>query len=120
MLAGCREDGSVDEVRETLETKRAQLKAEMDRLSAPPESSGAISFGKRVGEGTSMAVDRLQEVDAFDKAASVLSKVTRALGKLDEGTYGRCDRCGGEIPEERLDALPWATECVSCASKAER
>lgn len=88
----------------------------MARLSAPPKETGGISFGKRVGEGTSMAVDRLQEVAAHEKVAAVLKEVTRAIKKLDEGTYGSSDRCEQKIGSERLEALPWATLCVACAS----
>jgi DnaK suppressor protein len=111
-------DGSMDKgLRRELEEKRDKLTAEMARLSAPPKETGGISFGKRVGEGTSMAVDRLQEVAAHDKAQTVLAEATRALEKLDEGTYGKCDDCGRDIAPERLNALPWATHCVRCASK---
>jgi RNA polymerase-binding transcription factor DksA len=42
--------------------------------------------------------------------------VVRALEKLDDGTYGLCDRCGALIPDERLDARPWSVLCVRCAS----
>jgi DnaK suppressor protein len=45
--------------------------------------------------------------------------VNRALTKMDLGTYGTCERCGNEIPIERLDALPWAILCVECARKGE-
>ena len=103
--------------RRALEKKRARLTAEMARLSAPPEETGGISFGKRVGEGTSMAVDRLQEVAAHEKAHAVLQEVTRSLKKLDQGTYGKCDECERDIASERLEALPWATYCVRCAPK---
>ena len=105
-----------DSVRVELEEKQAKLAAEMARLSAPPKETGGISFGKRVGEGTSMAVDRLQEVAAHEKAQAVLEEVTRSLKKLEEDTYGKCDECGKEIAPERLEALPWATLCVACAS----
>ena len=93
--------------RRELEGKRAKLTAEMARLSAPPKETGGISFGKRVGEGTSMAVDRLQEAAAHDNAQAVLAEVTRALTKLDEGTYGSCDECERDIAPKRLEALPW-------------
>jgi DnaK suppressor protein len=42
-------------------------------------------------------------------------EVARALDKLDEGTYGVCDSCGGVIPEGRLEIHPWAVRCVACA-----
>jgi DnaK suppressor protein len=107
----------VDGVAEVLEDKRDRLEAELARMSAPPESSGGISFGKRVGEGTSMAVDRMEQVAAYDKLQAQLADVKRALAKVGEGSYGACDRCGADIAPERLETLPWAVLCISCASR---
>lgn len=108
-------DGSMEQVRKVLAEKRKKLEADMTRMSAPPTETGGISFGKRVGEGTSMAVDRLQDVAAHDKAQAVYAEVRRAQQKVDEDTYGRCDNCGNAIGEGRLEALPWATLCIACA-----
>ena len=105
------------DVRATLEGKRAQLVADMDRMAAPPEDASNISFGKRVGEGTSYAVERLVQVELHDQMQVVLAEVTRALVKLDEGNYGICDVCGGPIAPARVEGLPWATLCVSCAAQ---
>lgn len=99
-----------------LAAKRAELEAERDDLSRPVEDTGGISFGKRVGDGTSIAVERLTQVAAHDGLGSVLDEVVRAQGKLADGTYGRCDRCGAEIAEGRLEVRPWAVRCVSCAT----
>ena len=100
----------------TLEEKRAQLEADLARMSAPPKEQGGISFGKRVGEGTSLAVDRLLQVEAYDQLQSVLADVKRAQAKLEEGSYGTCDHCGATIPPERLGILPWSGLCVRCAT----
>ena len=86
-------------------------------LETKPTDQGSISFGKRVGEGTSMAVDRLSQVAVHDGLQSTLADVERALAKLAEGTYGLCDRCGQPVGEGRLEALPWATLCVRDAGK---
>lgn len=107
----------MEEIRTLLEKKRLKLQTEMARLTAPPKDTGGISFGKRVGEGTSMAVDRLQEVAAYDRSQVVLADVARALQKIDEGTYGQCDDCHAQVGDARLEALPWATHCVRCASR---
>ncbi len=48
-----------------------------------------------------------------------LHSVRRALEKLEEGTYGRCDECGEPIPLARLRIMPEATRCIACASLAE-
>jgi RNA polymerase-binding transcription factor len=42
------------------------------------------------------------------------------VARIDAGSYGRCERCGQEIPEERLDAVPYATLCVTCKQLEER
>jgi len=107
--------GAVDAIRSQLAKQQADLTAELERMSAPPEETGNISFGKRVGEGTSMAVDRLVQVETYDQLRALLGDVNRALEKLGEGSYGVCDRCGTEIPPERLEILPWAVVCVRCA-----
>jgi DnaK suppressor protein len=100
------------EVRQQLEEKRAQLREQLDAMSAPPTELGSISFGKRVGEGTSQAVDRLSAVPAHAKLLDLLAEVERALAKLDDGTYGQCDVCGDDIGSARLEARPWATRCL--------
>ena len=104
-----------DAVREQLADKRAELEAALGVLSAPPDSTGAISFGKRVGDGTAMAVERFANVAVHDRLRATLADVIRAQEKLAEGTYGVCDRCGEDIADARLEALPWATLCVTCA-----
>ena len=107
----------MDDIAARLEEKRTKLLAELSRISAPPEQTSGISFGKRVGEGTSMAVDRLTDVAAHDQAQVVLADVERAQSKLADGSYGTCDACGAEIASERLYALPWAVLCVGCATQ---
>jgi DnaK suppressor protein len=107
----------MDSVAAVLEDKRARLEAELARMSAPPVSSGGISFGKRVGEGTSMAVDRMEQVAAYDQMQAQLADVQRALAKIAEGSYGLRDRCGGAILPERLETLPWAVLCIRGASQ---
>jgi DnaK suppressor protein len=77
---------------------------------------GAVSFGKRVGEGTSQAVERIAQVDAARNLDAKLGDVERALQKLDEGTYGSCDVCGTAIGAERLEAIHWAVRCIDHAS----
>ena len=101
----------MDDIAEALRAKQAQLRTQLDEMSAPTEV-GNISFGKRVGEGTSQAVDRLSAVPAHAKLLDLLAEVDRALAKVDDGSYGRCDVCDEEIPAGRLEARPWATRCL--------
>lgn len=104
--------------RAALGAKLAEIEDQMATLEKKPSDQGSISFGKRIGEGTSMAVDRLTQVAVHDNLRVTRADVIRALGKLDEGSYGTCDVCGRRIPEGRLDALPWSVLCVEDAAKS--
>jgi DnaK suppressor protein len=99
-----------------LEERRSKLEGELASLTAVPrDPMAAVSFGKRIGDGTTEAVDRLNNVGAANSIALTLADVERALEKLADGTYGICDDCREAIGEERLEAIPWATLCISCA-----
>lgn len=108
--------GMSDSVRETLLAKQRDIALRAADLSAAPPATGGISFGKRVGDGTSIAVERLTQVAAHEQLLRQADEVERALAKLDEGTYGICDSCAAEIPDGRLEIHPWATLCVPCGS----
>ena len=105
-----------NDVAATLRAKKTEIEQQMSGLEASPDEQGSISFGKRIGEGTSMAVDRLSQVAAHDKLQVTLADVERALVKLDEGSYGTCDVCGKPVGVERQEALPWAVLCVEDAA----
>lgn len=105
----------VSDVAEVLRAKRAEVLAEMGLLTEPAPDTGGISFGKRVGDGTSIAVERITQVAAHDRLQVVLAEIDRAEAKLDEGSYGICDVCGTPIAAARLEARPWSTHCVACA-----
>ncbi len=107
----------MDSPRPALDAKLAEIDEQMATMEKKPVDQGSISFGKRIGEGTSMAVDRLAQVAVHDKLQVTRADVVRAMEKLDDGTYGRCDVCGEPIPEGRLEALPWAVLCVDDAGK---
>lgn len=51
-------------------------------------------------------------------AVEEIAQIRRAIGRIDAGTYGSCTQCGTAIAAERLEALPFATRCVNCGSKA--
>lgn len=50
----------------------------------------------------------------------LLVAIDEALARIEAGTYGKCVNCGAQIPEERLEAMPWATLCIDCKRKEER
>jgi len=103
-----------DDSAAALAARRALLEEQLEELHRPPDS-GSIGFGKRVGEGTSQAVERIAAVSAEENLQAMLAEVRRAQEKLADGTYGRCDECGADIGVARLEARPWATRCLTHA-----
>lgn len=105
-------------IAEELRARRDELASELGVVTTIERDPHAtVSFGKRVGDGTTEAVDRLNRVGTARELGAMLQDVDRALAKVEEGTYGICDRCGRLIPEERLEARPWSVLCVDCASR---
>jgi DnaK suppressor protein len=49
-----------------------------------------------------------------------LEKIQASLERIEEGTYGACEECGAKIPKTRLNAIPYTTLCVKCASQQEQ
>jgi len=77
--------------------------------------AGGISFGKRVGEGTNIAIERFTDVAIHEQLVHQLTAVEAALARVEDGTYGVCTVCGKPIAPERLEVIPWAATCVACA-----
>jgi DnaK suppressor protein len=109
-----------ESVRVELETRRDSNRAQIKALAQRPELGSAQGFGKRIGDGTVEAISRLTEIGVGATLESSLAQTERALAKLDEGSYGRCDACGELIGRARLKARPESVLCISCASSAPR
>ena len=106
----------VEAIRAELERRRASSMERLAELAKRPELGEAQGFGKRIGDGTTEAISRLTDIGVGRTLEAGLARTERALAKLDEGTYGTCDRCGGPIAPRRLEARPDSTLCVQCAA----
>ncbi|MEK8072369.1 TraR/DksA family transcriptional regulator [Rhodococcoides navarretei] len=65
-------------------------------------------------EGSTIAFERAKIAALIADTESELRDIDAAESRLSTGTYGSCERCGGEIPAIRLEALPAARRCVHC------
>ena len=107
-------------VRRELESRLAANSARVEALAERPELGAAQGFGKRIGDGTTEAISRLTDIGVGRSLETTLARTERALAKLDEGSYGVCDACGGPIAAGRLRALPDSVLCVECAAAERR
>lgn len=109
------DDDRASALRRSLERHRAALAGEVAELAEPVRAPGVqMQFGKRAGDHTADAVLQMTRTVTAGELSQVRTEVERALDKLDEQTYGTCDDCGLPIGSERLEALAWATRCVTC------
>ena len=65
------------------------------------------------------SADRDLTVASLNQQARSIREIRSALDRIEEGTYGECERCEEPIPPKRLEALPWARLCVKCQSAVE-
>jgi DnaK suppressor protein len=106
------------DAREVLLSKRAEIVTKVDRLGAhDPAEVANLGFGKRVGDGTLYAVERMTDAYQARTIYATVAEIDQALERIDAGTYGRCSICDTTIPGERLEAVPWAALCVPCSAK---
>lgn len=97
--------------RDTYERQAKQLRAEADSLVMDLDP-GDVQFDEESGEGDTIAVERGRDLALAAKALEMIEEIDHALAKFDLGTYGICEVSGEPIPEERLEAIPWAREKV--------
>ncbi|MCI2422662.1 TraR/DksA C4-type zinc finger protein [Saccharopolyspora sp. K220] len=110
---------------ELLAEERASAMARIEALQRHLESIGDVSTwtgtdDEHDPEGATIAYERAQLQGMLVDARRDLNALERAAARLDEGTYGVCERCGKPIARERLEALPATTTCIACASAARR
>src|SRR6266487_3584135 len=81
-----------------------------DRASSSTGDAADAAFDS----GSDEMASQLAELDSRE-----LGQIDRALHRLKQGTYGRCEHCGGRIPVGRLNALPFSTLCIECQREME-
>ncbi len=103
-------------IEQELRALHAEMQGRMGELAKPPERGANLSFGKRIGDGTTEAISRLTDVGVGASLDETDMRVIRALEKLAGGTYGICDRCGEPIAAGRLAVMPESVLCIDCAA----
>jgi RNA polymerase-binding transcription factor DksA len=95
------------------------LLAEAEALANEREP-GDTQFDEESGEGDTLSVERERDLALSASARQTVDDIAKALLRMDDGSYGYCEVCGDRIPVPRLEAIPWADQCVKCKSRGER
>lgn len=109
-----------DSAREALVAERARTVALIESMSARlaaviDATSDEAADDEHDPEGSTLAVERGHLVAQVERSRVRLDEIDAALDRVGHGSYGRCQTCGKPIDAERLEVLPAARQCVSCA-----
>jgi DnaK suppressor protein len=108
-------DGKEQEtVKDRLEAELAETMAELERLEKKLQVE--VEYG--LGEGDPIIYEREINMALRRRTRRKIRSLQEALARVEEGTYGICERCGRAIGVQRLEALPEARLCIDCAQKA--
>jgi RNA polymerase-binding protein DksA len=115
-----------DEVRQRLMDMRAQLSDDIFERTQGDEAVTPVDPISDAGGVESYQADDADAMSDTERnqaitrnSAELLQQVDAAIGRLDSGAYGICARCGKSINARRLEALPYATLCVTCQDEIE-
>ena len=97
-----------------LQLQEIVSKTEQDGREADEEAAQDIA-DKATNSYTKEFLFKKSNDDRF-----ILQLVQEALERLDDGSYGACVVCGGEMQQKRLEAVPWARHCIECQEKQEQ
>jgi RNA polymerase-binding transcription factor DksA len=102
--------------RAILETERASLAHELAELGFG--DTGGLSYDSNFADTSQVTAERGEAEALAGELKDALVEVEAALERVAQGTFGSCERCGQPISPARLEAMPAAPLCITCASRA--
>jgi RNA polymerase-binding transcription factor DksA len=117
----------LDGYRQVLETMRLRLRGDLDQMTDEalnrngPEGTGNLSnLPIHMADLGTDNFDQEFTLGLIENEQTTLDQIVRALGRIAQGTFGKCQECGGPIAKSRLQALPYTAYCIECARKMEQ
>jgi DnaK suppressor protein len=116
----------LQELKDRLVQERADLRSQYDEIEEATFSTnqtdltGEMGFDEEYADAGTATFERERDLSLVNNLRDLMERIDKALAKIDEGTYGLCDRCGRPIEKPRLKALPYANLCLSDKQAEER
>jgi DnaK suppressor protein len=102
------------EERERLHTEMEIIEQDISYDDTGAGQSELADYDQHPADAATETFEKERDLSLRDSFRDTIGRIDEALGKIDRGTYGQCDRCGRDIPAPRLDAVPHAIYCVEC------
>jgi DnaK suppressor protein len=114
------------ELKERLLAERRDLQAQYEEIEQSTFSSdqsdltGETGFDEEFADAGTATFERERDLSLVNNLRDLMDLIDKALAKMEQGTYGLCDRCGNPIEKARLKALPYANLCLKDKQAEER
>jgi DnaK suppressor protein len=116
----------LDHYRQSIEQERARILDQLKHIdSRNPDSATAgemdelANYDQHMADQATTTFLREQDQAITVGLRGELEQVEAALERIEEGTFGSCERCGTEISDDRLEVLPFTPYCITCAADIE-
>jgi RNA polymerase-binding transcription factor len=119
------EGGGAAMRKKEVEFFRKKLKMQLEELTQKSDEAIADLLNSTVNSAdpldrTSLELERDFTLRLLDRENKLIVKIKKALGKIDDGTFGICENCGDEIDIKRLKLRPVTELCIGCKTRQER
>ncbi|MGB9586880.1 MAG: TraR/DksA C4-type zinc finger protein [Armatimonadota bacterium] len=110
-----------EKYRKKLLAERDRIRHEMEQIDKEISNddtsigqSELADYDNHPADAATDTYEKERDIAVRDNFREILGRIDEALGKIERGTYGICDRCGREIAAGRLSVVPYAIYCVEC------
>ena len=117
---------TLKKIKTQLTNEREDLSAQLEQIDAlsgqgsQSEITGEVGLDEDFADAGTATFDRERDFSIRNNIRDLIDQITRAMRRLDDGSYGTCERCGRPIDAARLKALPHALLCMDCKRREER
>ncbi|MFN2595067.1 MAG: TraR/DksA family transcriptional regulator [Actinomycetota bacterium] len=113
-------DQEIQTIRRRLEDEKSTLERQLTEHGADTTGGVEVGLDEGFADSAQVTTERSELLGLVEQLRDTLELVNAALQRMDQGTYGKCQQCGREIPAERLEAVPTTSLCVDCKQTAGR
>lgn len=110
------DQATIDDLRRRLDDERANVVSQLVDMGVDPDTGApdTVTFEQGFADSGQATAEKARVLSMAEGLVETLHEVDAAIARMNDGTYGRCESCGVEIPAERLDARPVARLCMDC------
>ncbi len=113
------DQANIDQLRRRLDGERSDLVTQLVDMGVDPATGqpSDVQFDQSFADSGQATDEKTRVLSMAEGLIEVLREVDAALERMNAGKYGSCESCGEPIPEDRLDARPYARLCMACMKK---